>query len=269
MTIQWDAKDYAQSSSAQAEWGKELIASIPFAGDEAVLDVGCGDGKVTVLLAERVPRGRVVGVDNSEEMVALAREQYGVAPSNLFGGDAGDRLQFEVVDARALPFDAEFDVVFSNSVLHWIQDHRPVLAGIRRALKPGGHAYLRFGGKGATKEITALLYEFMERSEWARYFQGFESPMGFFAPEEYVPWIEAAGLTPERVELLPRVMRHTPENFAAWVRTTKLPYTLRVPEGERERFIAELVAEYAQRHPPDVEGKLGVNMNRLDVVARV
>ncbi|MEX2016212.1 MAG: methyltransferase domain-containing protein [Candidatus Hydrogenedentales bacterium] len=259
MNIRWDAEEYARSSSAQAEWGRELMASIPFAGDEAVLDIGCGDGKVTVLLAEKVARGRVVGVDSSVDMVTLARERYGAASS--------DRLRFEVMNARALSFDVEIDVVFSNSTLHWIEDHRPVLAGIRRALKPGGRAYLRFGGKGATKEITALLYEFMQRPEWAPYFEGFVSPMGFFEPAEYIPWLEEAGLTPERVELLPRTMRHTVDNFTAWVRTTKLPYTQRVPEAERERFIRELVAEYIKRHPPDAEGKIGVTMNRLDVVA--
>lgn len=258
MTIQWDAKDYAQSSSAQAEWGKELLAAIPFAGYEAVLDIGCGDGKVTALLAERVPRGRVVGIDSSADMVALATERY---------GRDGGKQRFEVLDARALPFEQAFDVVFSNSALHWIRDHRPVLAGIRRALKPGGRAYLRFGGKGATKEITAVLYEFMQRPEWAAYFDGFVSPMGFFEPAEYVPWIEEAGLKPERVELVPRIMRHTVDNFTAWVRTTKLPYTQRVPEGERERFIAEVVAEYVARHPPDGQGKVGVTMNRLDVIA--
>ena len=258
MTFEWNPVEYERSSSAQARWAGEFIATIPFTGAEHVLDVGCGDGKVTAMLVEKVPQGGVLGVDSSAPMVALAAERFAaLAP----------HLTFQVADASRLPFDAEFNVVFSNSTLHWIRDHGPVLRGIRNALKPGGRAYLRFGGKGSTTEVKAVLHDLIGRPEWMDYFEGFESPHGFYGPDEYIPWLETAGLKPERVELSPRVMRHGVDGLRGWVRTTKMPYTERVPEALRERFIDAVIAEFVKRYPADESGQYGVSMPRLDVVA--
>ncbi len=258
MTFEWNPADYGRSSSAQERWAAEFIAAIPFAGTEHVLDVGCGDGKVTAMLAGNVPGGRVLGVDSSRPMVEAAMERYAAfAP----------RLSFQMADASALPFREEFDVVFSNSTLHWIRDHRPVLRGIRDALKPGGRAFLRFGGKGSTAEVKKVLHDLMERPEWNGHFAGFESPFGFYDPIEYIPWIEAAGLEPEHVELVPRTMRHDAAGLRGWVRTTKMPYTARIPESLRETFIGQVIAEFVRRYPADESGQFGVNMPRLDVVA--
>jgi len=99
-------------------------------GDERVLDIGCGDGKVTAEIAECVPRGRVVGVDSSAEMVGLAQSRY---PSW-----AVRNLRFQQADANRLPFEREFTHVFSNAALHWVLDHKPVLRGINSCLVPGG-----------------------------------------------------------------------------------------------------------------------------------
>lgn len=258
MKYEWDPSDYELNSAAQAQWAEELIATIEFQGTESVLDIGCGDGKITALLAEKVSRGRVVGVDNSPSMVELASTRYANRTAHL---------SFEVADASRLPFDQEFDIVFSNSALHWIRDHGPVLNAVKRSLKPGGRAILRFGGKGATAEVRVVLKCLMELPEWSEYFEGFVSPFGFFDPAEYRPWVESAGLTPERIELVPRTMRHTVDGFTAWVRTTKLPYTQRVPVRLREHFIRALVTEYVERHPPGADGRVSVTMNRLDVVA--
>src|SRR5512133_3316891 len=133
----WNPSDYAQHSSAQQIWARELIAKLHLAGHERVLDIGCGDGKVTAEIASAVPRGSVVGIDNSTDMIGYAKAAY----------EAGN-LRFQVADAAALPFQAEFDVIFSNACLHWIYDHKPVLAGIRRSLAPGGRVLLQMGGKG-------------------------------------------------------------------------------------------------------------------------
>ena len=256
----WDAEDYRDSSSQQKKWGRELLAKLHLNGDERVLDIGCGDGKLTAELAEQLPRGSAMGIDNSEEMVRLASETY--------PPDAFPRLSWRVVDARSLDFDGEFDVIFSNAVLHWVKDHQPVLSGIRRSLKPGGRILIQMGGKGNASNIVAVLAEMFGREEWNRYFTDFTLPYGFYGPGEYEEWLKEAGLTPTRVELVPKDMVHEGrEGLAGWIRTTWLPFTQRIPEKLREQFIDELVGRYVERFPPDESGLVHVNAVRLEVEA--
>ncbi len=256
----WDPADYHRHSSAQLSWARDLIAKLALQGHERVLDVGCGDGKVTVLLAELVPHGSVVGVDNSGEMVSFARSSFppGRAPN----------VEFRLMDAWELAFDAEFDVVFSNATLHWARDHRPVLRGIAQSLRPGGRCLLQMGGRGNAAGVLAALDALMATDRWAPHFHGFSFPYGFHGPEEYREWLAQAGLRPRRVELIPRDMVQAGrEGLAGWVRTTWMPYTQRLPEPLRETFVAEIVEEYLRRRPPDEDGSVHVAMVRLEVEA--
>ncbi|WP_225587700.1 class I SAM-dependent methyltransferase [Methylomonas fluvii] len=117
-TYRRNAQDYAQNSQAQQQWAKELIAGMRLTGRETVLDLGCGDGKVTAEIAAIVDQGTVVGIDNSEAMIALAQRRY---PQTQH-----PNLAFQVMDAGNLSFAEQFDVVFSNAVLHWVKQHQPV-----------------------------------------------------------------------------------------------------------------------------------------------
>ena len=256
----WDAEDYRDSSSQQKKWGRELMTKLRLDGGERVLDIGCGDGKLTAEIAERLPQGSVMGIDNSEEMIRLASQTY--------PPDANPRLSWRVVDARSLDFDGEFDVIFSNAVLHWVKDHQPVLSGMRRSLKPGGSILLQMGGRGNASNVVGVLAEMLRREEWNRYFTDFTLPYGFYGPEEYEEWLKEAGLTPTRVELVPKDMVHEGrEGLAGWIRTTWLPLTRRIPEERREQFIDELVDGYVQRYPPDEKELVHVNAIRLEVEA--
>src|SRR6188474_563268 len=108
----WDAEDYAKNSSQQAKWARELMDRLALRGEEWVLDVGAGDGKVTAELAGRVPGGRVGGIDQSAEMVQFARERFAAAGN----------LQFRQMGAEKIEMTERFDVVFSNATLHWVRD---------------------------------------------------------------------------------------------------------------------------------------------------
>jgi trans-aconitate methyltransferase len=228
-------------------------------GSERVLDIGCGDGKVTAELASHLPAGFVLGVDNSKEMIRLARERYAGRDSHL---------QFKVADARRLPFENEFDLVFSNAALHWVIDHSPVLEGIQRALRRPGRALLQMGGHGNAAGILSVLEELMSVQRWAAYFRNFRFPYGFYTPQQYTRWLQGANLDARRVELIPKRMLHQgAEGLAAWIRSTWLPFTQRVPEPQREAFIEELVARYIQDHPPDDRDRIEVAMVRLEVEA--
>jgi len=172
----WNPEDYSRHSSAQAKWASEILAKLELKGDKQILDIGCGDGKITAEVARSVPRGRVVGLDSSPEMIDFARKR--------FPAEAIPQLRFQLGDARTLDFHEEFDSVISFASLHWVIDHRPVLVGICRALRSGGRMILQFGGKGNAAEIVDVISAVITRAQWAEYFVGFKFPWGFYDPEE-------------------------------------------------------------------------------------
>ena len=167
-TYNWDSKDYETHSSGQQQWARELIAKLSLDGTEELLDIGCGDGKVTAELASLLPAGRVIGIDSSKSMIDLARKRY--PPEDY------KNLVFEMMDAADLIFGPQFDQVFSNAALHWVKDHRPVVASIYRCLRPGGRVLLQMGGQGNAKDILRVLEKLVEQPQHRHYFKGFEFP---------------------------------------------------------------------------------------------
>ena len=173
--------DYACSSASQQQWARELISKMHLQGNEQLLDIGCGDGKVTAEIASILPNGCVLGVDNSPEMVTLAQSRY---PRDDYAN-----LDFRLADAAQLPFENEFDVVFSNATLHWMLDQHPVLDGISRSLKRGGMVLLQMGGQGNAAQVVAAMDDVCARSEWSDRFIGFQFPYGFYGAGEYCKWL--------------------------------------------------------------------------------
>lgn len=256
----WDASDYARHSGAQQKWARELITKLHLQGNEALLDIGCGDGKVTAEISSYLQGGIVVGLDNSDDMVALAQDK--------FPWQAYPNLSFRRQDARQLPFHQEFDVVFSNAALHWILDHRPVLQGIYRALKPNGRVVVQMGGKGNAAQVIDAVHAIILHDVWRGFFKDFSFPYGFYSPEEYAPWLQDAGFTVDSLELKAKDMIHENiENFQGWFRTTWLPYLQRIPLALREEFINVVTTTYLQANPPDQEGRVHTGMQRLEFVA--
>ncbi len=256
----WDSNDYARHSSVQYEWARELIAKLDLRGTESVLDIGCGDGKVTAAIAEHVPDGREVGIDKSEDMIHTVEKSF--PPSKY------QNLTFCRMDASQLEFDNEFDVAFSNASLHWVKDHLPVLTGVKRGLRRAGRVLFQMGGKGNAREVLEVLEKLADRDSWKPYLQGFPFPYGFYGSDEYRPWLKEAGLREKRLELIPKDMKQKgKEGLAGWIRTTWLPYTERVPTALRDTFIAEIVDSYLEIHPLDSQGFAHVKMARLEVEA--
>jgi trans-aconitate 2-methyltransferase len=124
-TTDWDAKTYDRLAAPQEAWAKDVLARLPLDGGETVLDAGCGSGRVTRLLADRLPGGRVIGVDGSESMIAEAREAL---------ASYGDRVSFVHSDLLALSLPGPIDAIFSNAVFHWIFDHDTLFLRLREAL---------------------------------------------------------------------------------------------------------------------------------------
>ena len=255
----WDPNDYSRHSGGQEKWARELIAKLGLKGTERILDIGSGDGKVSAELARQVPFGSVLGIDSSVGMVEFARRTFQNTVPNL---------TFAYIDAREMELADEFDVVFSNATLHWVKNHLPVLVGIRRALRPAGRVLLQMGGKGNVEGILAVLARMMEAESWRSFFRQFDFPYTFHDVGEYQRLLVQAGLIVRRVELIPKDMVHKGRaGLAGFLRTTWHPYVNRVPDEMRTAFIEELVDRYAHNHPPDAEGRLHVQMVRLEVEA--
>ncbi len=256
----WNPKDYEKNSSAQEKWADALISGLKLKGDEHILDIGCGDGKITAKMSARVPGGRVLGIDSSQDMIDFARERF---PQSQYA-----HLRFELGDALSLDFDQEFDLVTSFACLHWIEDHLSVLKGVRRSLRPGGRVLFQCGGRGNAGELMALTKELIRESRWTRYFQGFIFPYYFYGTEGYHSWLEQAGLEEIRVELIPKEMvQQGATGLEGWIRTTWHPVLERVPEDLRQQFVSEMAEGYLERHPLE-DGLAKVGMMRLEVEAR-
>jgi len=256
----WNAADYAGNSSAQLQWAEELIARLALKGSESVLDIGCGDGKVSALMARAVRNGHVVGIDSSESMIGLAGEQ--------FPPTSHPNLSFRLMDAMEIRFSEKFDVAFSNATLHWVNDQTAVLRGVRSCLKPGGRILFQMGGRGNAAEIFDIMGQAILSPRWRGYFEGFEPPYRFHGPEEYEGWLSACGYCRIRAELIPKDMQHEgTEGLAGWLRTTWFPYTDRLPADLRDIFLDEVIRTFTASHPVDALGRTHVKMVRLEVEA--
>ncbi len=172
-SIVWNPGDYAANSAAQHAWARELIAKLRLHGDERILDVGCGDGKVTAEIARAVPKGAVIGIDASAEMIRFARKTF--PPSKI------SNLRFEIRDARRIRFEQTFDLVFSNAALHWVDDHQTFLRGSAAVLKPGGRLVVSCGGKGNAHDVFITLRAEMRLKRWREFFRKLERPYFFYA----------------------------------------------------------------------------------------
>ncbi len=259
-TYNWNAEDYKNHSQVQQKWARELIDKLNLKKTERILDLGCGDGKVTAEIASRVPDGSVIGVDSSESMIKLAKEHHSDA--------SHPNLSFMLMDATQLSFVQQFDVIFSNAALYWVHDHKIVLEGVYRSLCSGGRILLQMGGKGNAEDILSVLGILQKANKWQPYFKEFTFPYAFYGTEEYTQWLKELGYDIKRVELIPKNMEHNGKSgLEGWIRTTWLPYTQRIPEKERDQFIRELVCNYIKKVPMDSQGKVHVDMVRLEVEA--
>ena len=247
----------------QQTWARELISKLNLCGDEKILDVGCGDGKVTAEIAGAVPHGSVTGADASAEMIRFARKTF---PAEKF-----PNLKFQIADARkisAKTFAVKFDAVFSNAALHWVDDHEAILRGAAAVLKSGGRLVVSCGGKGNAHDVFLALRPELRLKRWREFFRKMPAPYFFYAPSDYEKWLPKSGFKINGVRLAPKDAAYAgADGFAAWLRTTWIPYIQRVPENLRDVFISAVTQRYVAKHPPDVDGNVRVKMMRLEIDA--
>lgn len=234
---EWDAAQYARLSALQLAMAAEALALLELNGDERVLDVGCGNGKVTAEISARVPKGSVVGIDPSAEMIAFATQHFG-APGH-------PNLRFETGDARQISFRDEFDLVVSFNALHWIPEQAQALQSIRATMNPSGKAQLRLVPKGRRKSLEDVLEETRKSSRWAAYDRNFHDPYLHLTPEEYAALAEKNGLRVLGLHTQDKSWDFgSRESFAAFGSVTFVEWTNVLPETERAEFIADVLDRY-------------------------
>lgn len=234
---EWNADDYAHQSSLQLAMANEQLRSLTLRGDERVLDVGCGDGKITAQIAERVPAGSVIGVDPSKDMIAFA--------SNHFPPQSHPNLRFEVADARRLPFPNEFDLVVTFNALHWVPEQEMAWRSIHAALKAGGRVIGRMVSEGSRKSLEDVLEETRQQPRWEKYFGGFRQPFVHLTIEEYRDLVQRCGFEVQRVSVANKAWDfQSRAGFTAFGEATFVEWTRRIPKAEWHEFINDVLDRY-------------------------
>ena len=256
----WNPEDYAKNSDAQLRWAKELKKNLNLDSYKSILDVGCGDGKITADFAETLPESRILGIDSSDAMIAYAAKTYSTSKY--------PNLSFACSDARKINFNNKFDLIFSNATLHWVDNHQAFLQGANLALQDGGRLIISCGGDGNAAQILQTFAKLTATEYWSIYFQNFYNPYFFYGVSDYQNWLKKYDFTIDRLELVPKDMAHQGKaGLAGWIRTTWMPFTKCVPEDKRDDFIAEFVDLYLAKYPLDTEDLAHVSMVRLEVDA--
>lgn len=252
-----NAEDYALNASAQEAWANELVEKLSLNGHENVLDIGCGDGRITQKIAQTLKGGSVIGIDQSMSMVRLAKQNF-----------SSDNLAFIHMDATKINLDTQLDIAFSNATLHWIADHTAVLQSLRKDLNTNAKILFQMGGAGNANELLESVAQITSSNRWKQYFNCFASPYNFCDVVDYEVWLPTYGYKAQRIELKQKDMMHNDtEGLKGWLRTTWFPYTDQLPADNRDRFLDDLVTEYTLQHPVDSKGRTHVKMTRLEVEA--
>jgi trans-aconitate 2-methyltransferase len=244
---EWDAETYDEVSDPQLEWGMEVLERLELSGDEAVVDAGCGSGRVTAELLERLPGGRLIAVDGSEAMIAKAEERL------------GKRVTYLVADLAELELEGPVDLIFSTATFHWITDHERLFARLHAALRPGGRLVAQCGGEGNVAEYVEGIAAAAAIPEFAPHFEGMAAMWNFAAPAATEERLRDAGFASARCWLQPKPV--TPAKPLEFISTVTLgPHLAQLPEGLRRPF-AEAVLDEAEK-------PLTLDYVRLNIEAR-
>jgi trans-aconitate 2-methyltransferase len=221
MTRDWDARTYDRVADPMTRWGSIVLDRLPLEGDECVLDAGCGSGRVTELLVERLPHGSVIALDGSPSMVDAARRRL---------ARFGDRIDYVVADlGRPLPI-APVDAILSTATFHWVPDHDALFRNLAAVLRPGGRLVAQCGGAGNIASIERVL---------ATVGDGWIGVHHFETPEATTGRLEASGFVDIECWLNDQPTRMEPgEPFLAYLRTVVLGAHLeRLAPTERDVFV--------------------------------
>jgi trans-aconitate 2-methyltransferase len=247
VTRDWDAATYDRVSDVQVEWAREVLDRLPLDGDETVLDAGCGSGRVTAMLLERLPHGHVAAVDGAPSMVEVAREAL------------GDRATVILSDLLELELPEPVDACFSNAVFHWVPRHELLYERLAAALKPGAPLVAQYGGEGNIARFNEASFAVARREPYVSHAEPTDGTWRFTSPDYARGVVEAAGFVDVETWLEPRPMR--PAEPREFIRSVCLsPFLDQLPEELRDAYVDDVA---------DALGDpLEIDYVRLNVTAR-
>jgi trans-aconitate 2-methyltransferase len=232
--MKWDAAQYDAAKAPQIDAGRELIALAGVREHDAILDLGCGTGKLTIELARLASKGSVVGIDPSEEMLDKARAV----------ASGADNMSLIKAPAEDLEFIERFDLAFSNSAIQWVKDQPKAASRVYQALKPGGRIAFQFPAKDFCGEFFDAVDYAVAALGYERFYQRWQSPWKLPAGEEFGSLLSRAGFS--SVEVSSRKYRlafMTTEDVVAWWSSAGLrPYLAALP-GTGRQYFQEAFAE--------------------------
>lgn len=233
---EWNPTSYGLVNSLQQAVARYALGDLVVRGDERVLDVGCGDGRVTAMVADRLTTGSLIGVDPSEAMVEAARQRF----------PAQGRLHFEVGTAATLAYEADFDLVTSFNALHWETRWRTALERIRAALRNGGRALLVFVCDGERPSIEEVIMETARSPRFREWFEGFAVPFVHVDPDEYAAAAVSCGFEVEYLTVADIDWDFDSRDaFEGWCAAGTVAWTSRLPHNDRSAFVSQVITSYS------------------------
>jgi trans-aconitate 2-methyltransferase len=234
--VDWDAATYDRVADPQEAWGLEVLDRLQPEGDEVALDAGCGSGRVTKHLIERLPQGRVIGVDAAPSMIEHAREA--LAPF-------GNRVELVTADLLELSLDRAVEIVFSNAAFHWILDHDRLFARLFSALRPGGALEAQCGGEGNVAEWKRAIEAAQGDERFVAYLRGMQDINYFASVGDTWSRLERCGFEVGQVWLEDKVVE--PREPRAFVHSVGLSRHLHLlPDSLHEEFIDAVLGSMPQ-----------------------
>jgi len=242
---EWNSEAYHRLSQPQFAWGQKVLDRLPLRGDETVADAGCGSGKVTAELLKRLPRGRVVAMDLSQNMLHTAREH--LAPK--FPG----QVFFIAADLHDIPLDGVLDGVFSTAAFHWLPDHDRLFRSLVRALKPGGWLEAQCGGGPNLARVRERATALMASAEYSSFFTGWSPTWQYPDDITTAKRMRSAGFVEIKtwLEEAPATLADAPEYKEFLATVTLHRHLARIPDSAlREPFMDALACQAASDNPP-------------------
>lgn len=255
----WKAEEYFQNSSSQKNAASDLLKYVEIEKEAHILDVGCGDGKITAELALSIPEGSILGVDISPAMIEFAKNHF---PDNNF-----PNLTFAILDAQKLNYDQQFDNIFSFTTLQWIKDHKAFLDGAYKSLKPEGTLAITMP-MGLPFTLEQAVKEKISSGEWSSYFLEFDNGWNFVKDSnDYSNLAKQSGFKVKQIEVVPQKdifpSRAVFEGFIGqW-----FPYLRPLPEHLKKPFLTTVVDRFLELETPFSNGEVHFKIRRLEMVA--
>lgn len=254
MKFNWNALDYSKNSDFQFSHAKLMLRRIDFKGNESVLDVGCGDGKITATIAKNLPNGYIIGLDSSKSMINFAKKSFSRIKN----------LDFKMRLAEKIPYKKKFDLVVSFACLHWVKNQISFLRTAKKSLKNKGRIIITLYPKHHA--IWTSITEVTKNQKWKKYFIEYKNPHVSYSKLQYKALSEKTGLKINYLKESTPVAYFNNKKEMGYFLRSWLPHTDQIYYKYRDEFIYDIGERFITKIPLGKNGKIGMPFRRLDII---